>query len=209
MAEVRKKILCIEDDRETAQLIAEELSERGFCPLIAYDGRVGLATILRRIPDLVLCDVGLPEMSGFEMLARLNESLPRLNRIPFVFLTGLSSPHNELQGRSLGADDYVTKPIDFDILEAIIRTRLIGGIARHEISARQAQLNDHHAKAPHRGAHGQLSRKTVVREQMSLSHPRFDNILWSIASTECGEIPSSTNPGISGDDTVSICISST
>ena len=43
----------------------------------------------------------------------------------------------------------------------------------------------------------------------SLFHPQFDNILWSIASTECGEIPSSINPGISGDDTVSICISST
>src|SRR5260370_7013926 len=123
MAEVRKKILCIEDDRETAQLIAEELSERGFCPLIAYDGRVGLATILRRIPDLVLCDVGLPEMSGFEMLARLNESLPRLNRIPFVFLTGLSSPHNELQGRSLGPDDYCTKPIPFTILQPLFLSR--------------------------------------------------------------------------------------
>src|SRR5258708_34334615 len=100
MAEVRKKILCIEDDRETAQLIAEELSERGFCPLIAYDGRVGLATFLRRIPDLVWCDVGLPEMAGFEMLWRLNESLLRLNGIRFAFLTGLSSPHPEPHGRS-------------------------------------------------------------------------------------------------------------
>ena len=44
---------------------------------------------------------------------------------------------------------------------------------------------------------------------MNVFHPQFDNILWSIASTECGEIPSSPNPGISGDDTVSICISST
>jgi len=43
----------------------------------------------------------------------------------------------------------------------------------------------------------------------SLFYPQFDNILWSIASTECGEIPSSTNPGISGDDTVSVCVSST
>jgi DNA-binding response OmpR family regulator len=75
MAEARRKILCIEDDRQTARLIAEELSERGFHPLIAYDGSVDLAAILKRIPDLVLCDVGLPDMSGFEMLARLNKSL--------------------------------------------------------------------------------------------------------------------------------------
>jgi DNA-binding response OmpR family regulator len=170
MAEARKKILCIEDDRQTARLIAEELSERGFHPLIAYDGSVGLAAILKRIPDLVLCDVGLPDMSGFEMLARLNKSLsessPRFNRIPFVFLTGLYGYENELQGRTLGADDYVTKPIDFDILEAIIRTRLIGGIARHEISAQLPKLKDHQAKAPPRVVHRKLPSKSVMREQV-------------------------------------------
>jgi DNA-binding response OmpR family regulator len=78
MAEDRKKILCIEDDRETAKLIAEELSRRGFYAVIAYDGRVGLTAILKRIPDLVLCDVGLPDISGFEMLASLNELVPAI-----------------------------------------------------------------------------------------------------------------------------------
>jgi DNA-binding response OmpR family regulator len=166
MTEARKKILCIEDDRETAKLIAEELSERGFYTVIAYDGRVGLAAILKRIPDLVLCDIGLPEMSGFEVLARLNELLPPLNRVPFVFLTGLPGRYNELQGRSLGADDYVTKPIDFDILEAIIRARLIGGVARHGISAKLPRLNDHRAEASPRGALGKTSSKRAVREQI-------------------------------------------
>lgn len=166
MAEARKKILCIEDDRETAKLIAEELSERGFYAVIAYDGRVGLAAILKRIPDLVLCDIGLPEMSGLELLARLNELLPPLNRVPFVFLTGLSGRDNELQGRSLGADDYITKPIDFDILEAIIRARLIGGVARHGFSAKLPKLNDHHAEASARGTHGKSSSKRAVREQI-------------------------------------------
>ncbi|MGA2058505.1 MAG: response regulator, partial [Bradyrhizobium sp.] len=115
MAEDRKKILCIENDRETAKLIAEELSRRGFYAVIAYDGRVGLTAILKRIPDLVLCDVGLPDISGFEMLASLNELVPRHSRVPFVLLTGFSGRYDELQGRNLGADDYVTKPIDFDI----------------------------------------------------------------------------------------------
>ena len=166
MTEARKKILCIEDDRDTAKLIAEELSERGFYPLIAYDGRVGLAAILKRIPDLVLCDVGLPEMSGFEVLARFNENVPGPNRIPFVFLTGLSGRHNELRGRTLGADDYVNKPIDFDILEAIIRARLIGGVVRHEISAKRSNLNDRPAEASLRGPRGKISPKRGVREQV-------------------------------------------
>lgn len=166
MTEAPKKILCIEDDRETAKLIAEELSERGFYVVIAYDGRVGLAAILKRIPDLVLCDVGLPEMSGFEVLASLNECMPRLNRVPFVFLTGFRSRYDELQGRSLGADDYVTKPIDFDILEAIIRARLTGGVARHEIAAKLPTLNDREAEAIIRRAHRRASLKRAVREQI-------------------------------------------
>jgi len=136
MAEVPKKILCIEDDRETARLIANELSERGFYVVIAYSSRVGLAAILKRIPDLILCDVGLPEMSGFEILATINGSPLGFKRIPFIFLTGWTARHDELKGRSLGADDYVTKPIDFDILEEIIRARLMKGLVRHEMSPR-------------------------------------------------------------------------
>ena len=65
MAEARKKILCIEDDRETAALIAEELVERGYEVSIAHDGREGLAAILRQMPDLVLSDISMPVMSGF------------------------------------------------------------------------------------------------------------------------------------------------
>jgi DNA-binding response OmpR family regulator len=166
MAEDRKKILCIEDDRETAKLIAEELSERGFWVVIAYEGRVGLTAILKKIPDLVLCDVGLPDMSGFELLAGVNELVPGLYRIPFVFLTGFSDRYHELQGRNLGADDYVTKPIDFDILEAIIRARLIGGVVRHEISGRSPKPIDYHAKSPRRGAHAKQYSNTTIREQV-------------------------------------------
>jgi DNA-binding response OmpR family regulator len=166
MTEARKKILCIEDDRETAKLIAEELSERGFYPLIAYDSHVGLAAILKKIPDLVLCDIGMPEMSGFEVLKRWKERAPRFSRMPFVFLTGLSDRDNELQGRSLGADDYVTKPVDFDILEAIIRARLAGGIARHEISAKLAKPNDRLAEASAQAAFRRAFSKRAVSEEI-------------------------------------------
>jgi DNA-binding response OmpR family regulator len=116
MAEVAKKILCIEDDRDTAALIAEELTDRGFEVVIAHEGHEGFISILKGIPDLVLCDVGLPQMSGFEVLERLNELWPRLEKVPFVFLTALADRDDELRGWQLGADDYVTKPIDFDIL---------------------------------------------------------------------------------------------
>jgi len=134
MAETRKKILCIEDDRETAKLIAEELSERGFNVVIAYDGRIGLAAILKGIPDLVLSEVALPSISGFEVLASMNTSLDLFERVPFIFLTRAVSLRDELRGRHLGANDYVKKPIDFDILDTIVRARLTCGIVRHQAS---------------------------------------------------------------------------
>jgi len=145
MAEAAKKILCIEDDRETARLIAEELTERGFEVLIAYEGHTGFIAILKGIPDLVLCDIGLPQMSGIEVLERLNELSPPLKRIPFVFLTALSDRADEMRGRQLGADDYVTKPIDFDILETIINARL-AGVARNELWPKLANLSDREAE---------------------------------------------------------------
>ena len=141
MAEARKKILCIEDDRETAALIAEELVERGFEISIAHDGRAGLAAVLKTMPDLVLSDISMPVMSGFELLERLTALEPRFAKMPFIFLTALTDRDNELKGRYLGADDYVTKPIDFEVLTTIINARL-AGVARSELWPKLVQLND-------------------------------------------------------------------
>jgi len=141
MAEARKKILCIEDDRETAALIVEELIDRGFEVSVAHDGRTGLAAILKNMPDLVLSDISMPVMSGFELLERLTALEPRFAKMPFVFLTALTDRDDELKGRQLGADDYVTKPIDFDVLTTIINARL-AGVARSELWPKLVQLND-------------------------------------------------------------------
>jgi len=124
MSATRRKILCIEDDPETAGLIAEELVDRGFAVDIAHDGQQGLAAILRDAPDLVLCDVSMPVMTGFELLERVTALAPRFADMPFIFLTALAQREAELKGRRLGADDYVTKPVDFDILASIVETRL-------------------------------------------------------------------------------------
>ena len=141
MPEVQKKILCIEDDRETAALIAEELIDRGYAVTLAHDVREGFAAILKTTPDLVLSDISMPMMSGFELLERLIALAPRFAKMPFVFLTALTERDNELKGRQLGADDYVTKPIDFDVLATIIAARL-AGVARTGLWPKLAGLND-------------------------------------------------------------------
>ena len=146
MSETHRKILCIDDDREIAALIADDLTNRGFNVVIAHDGHEGFVAILKLMPDLVLCDISMPIMSGFEVLERLNALAPRLGHIPFVFLTALTDRENELHARRLGADDYVTKPIDFDMLEMVINARL-AGVARNEMWPKLAMLNDREVEA--------------------------------------------------------------
>jgi DNA-binding NarL/FixJ family response regulator len=156
MPEERKKILCIEDDRETAALILEELVERGFEVIVAHDGREGMAAILKNQPDLVLSDISMPAMSGFEVLERLTALAPRFSKMPFVFLTALTDRDNELKGRRLGADDYVTKPIDFDVLVTIIAARL-AGVARSEIWPKLVELHDREVETLTWAARGKTS----------------------------------------------------
>jgi len=141
MTHAHRKILCIEDDRETAGLIAEELADRGFDVDVAHSGQEGLMAIMREPPDLVLCDVSMPGMTGYEVLERLNEIAPRLGPLPFMFLTALADRDNELKGRRLGADDYISKPIDFDRLALIIKAR-IAGVARTKLLPNFATLKD-------------------------------------------------------------------
>jgi DNA-binding response OmpR family regulator len=121
----RKKIICIEDDRETAALIAEELTDRDYEVMLAYDGEEGLAGIRQADPDLVISDICMPLMSGFEVLESLTIHLPCRRSIPpFIFLTALTDRDFMLKARKLGADDYITKPVDFDRLARIIVGRL-------------------------------------------------------------------------------------
>jgi DNA-binding response OmpR family regulator len=165
-----KRVLCIEDDAETAALIAEELGYRGYQVDMACNGRDGLDAILRSPPDLVLADINMPVMSGFDLLRRLTAMEPRFSRVPFVFLTALADRDNEIRGRQLGADDYVTKPVEFEVLAAVINARL-KRVARSSVWPLQIDLGDRERETLTWAARGKtfaeigeilgLSRRTV------------------------------------------------
>jgi DNA-binding NarL/FixJ family response regulator len=171
MPEAPKKILCVEDDRETAALIAEELADRGYEVTLAHDGREGFAAILKTMPDLVLSDISMPAMSGFELLERLIALAPRFSTMPFVFLTALTDRDNELKGRKLGADDYVTKPIDFDVLATIIDAR-IAGVARNGLWPKSVALNDREVEVLTWVARGKTS--TEIAQILDLAKRTID-----------------------------------
>ena len=117
------RLLCIEDDPDTCELLVEVLTAEGFAVSTVASGEAGLSALETR-PDLVLCDIDLPDVSGFDILAKIRarDLLPA--GVPFIFLTAFSQRSHQLQARQLGCDDYVTKPIDFELLIAIIKHRL-------------------------------------------------------------------------------------
>ncbi|HTO80358.1 MAG TPA: response regulator transcription factor [Methylocystis sp.] len=154
-------VLCIEDDWDAATLISEELEQRGFNVVVAHDGREGWSLLLRSRPDAILCDINLPFMSGFEILEALTAIAPRFARVPFIFLTALNARADELKGRRLGADDYVAKPVDFDLLETIVKARL-KGVARMSVWPEKCALNDREIETLMWAARGKTSEEIAT-----------------------------------------------
>jgi DNA-binding NarL/FixJ family response regulator len=165
------KILCIEDDRENGAQIAKALADWSFAVSVAPDGQDGLLAILKDRPDLVLCDVGVPRMSGFKVLQCLNDVAPRLGRIPFIFMSASSDRQDELKGRLLGADDYITKPIDFDRLVLIVQARL-AGVARNKMWPKQVNLSDREIETLTWVARGTTS--TQIARKLNMSKRTVD-----------------------------------
>jgi len=117
-------ILCVEDEADIRGDIVEELRDAGYATVEAVNGREGMEAIAQHKPDLVLCDITMPEMNGYEMLTALRDNHPELADLPFVFLSALADRKDIIAGQQLGADDYVTKPVDFGMLLAMVESRL-------------------------------------------------------------------------------------
>jgi DNA-binding NarL/FixJ family response regulator len=114
-----KKILVIEDDSEMRRNIVIVLRLEQYQPIAAENGRVGLELAKREKPDLILCDVMMPELDGYGVLKALHED-PNTALTPFVFLTAKGEKEDLRSGMNLGADDYLTKPVaQADLLKAI------------------------------------------------------------------------------------------
>jgi DNA-binding response OmpR family regulator len=117
-------ILCIDDDLRVLQLLTRKLSREGYDVRTAYDRQTIVAELQKLPPPhLILLDVGLPGISGFDILQKLRQH-PRLGSLPVIMLTGHVSPEDVLHGMTNGADGYVSKPFRFDALTAAIKTVL-------------------------------------------------------------------------------------
>ena len=118
-----KKILVIEDEREMRRNLTTILRLERFCTLTAENGRLGVELAKKEKPDLILCDVMMPELDGYGVIAALRAD-PETVCIPFIFLTAKGEKPDIRAGMNLGADDYLTKPVAKTELLAAIRSRL-------------------------------------------------------------------------------------
>lgn len=131
-----KLILVIEDNFDVRENIVEILELADYTVITADDGRRGVELAQQEKPDLIICDIMMPELDGYGVLHLLSKS-PKTSSIPFVFLTAKTERNDIRKGMSLGADDYLTKPFDdVELLDAVnIRLR------RHEL-IKNNSLND-------------------------------------------------------------------
>lgn len=120
----QRTVLCIEDEADLRSDIVEELVSAGYRVLEAGNGREALHELEASRPDLILCDITMPELGGYELMAQIRADRPDLAEVPFVFLTALADRAEVLNGKNAGADDYLIKPVDFDDLLATINSRL-------------------------------------------------------------------------------------
>ena len=122
-------VLIVEDDRETREALARELVGRGYQVVEAEDGRMALSRWEARRPDVVLLDLGLPDMDGLDIVRRIRRDAAT----PIVILSGRYEEREKVEALERGADDYVTKPFGVDELNARLRValrRAAGPVAR-------------------------------------------------------------------------------
>jgi CheY-like chemotaxis protein len=116
------KILVIEDEETVRENILELLDAEGFEAIAAENGRIGLSLAQQHLPDLILCDVRMPELDGYGVLSALR-SKPETATIPFLFLTAKAAKTDLTMGLDLGANAYITKPFTLvELLSAIEET---------------------------------------------------------------------------------------
>ena len=116
-----KTILIVEDEQNIVDILSFNLSREGYDTLEAYDGKTGLQLALEQNPDLILLDLMLPEMNGFDVCRKLREAG---SSVPILMLTAREEETDKVLGLELGADDYITKPFAMRELMARVKANI-------------------------------------------------------------------------------------
>ena len=133
-----KTILVIEDNNDILENLTEYLEMEGYKILPANNGKRGVELAREFIPDLIICDVLMREMDGFEVLHSILDT-SKTYEIPFIFSTSLSEKIDRTEALRLGADDYIVKPFDMELLMKMAKACIKSGSKRHRNPARETE----------------------------------------------------------------------
>ena len=128
--EQKKTVLIVEDEKNIVDIIRFNLQRTGYDTLEAYDGEAGLAMAREKKPDLILLDVMMPKMMGFDVCRALREEG---DNVPVIILTAREEEEDKILGLEIGADDYITKPFNMEVLKLRINKIIEMNVKRQEI----------------------------------------------------------------------------
>lgn len=131
-------VLCIEDEQDLLEELTQELKNLGYVAFGADSTNEATRILGKCRPDIIICDILMPGENGLEFLTYVRRHHHELDVTPFIFLTALSDHDHQLLGRRAGADDYLVKPVDIEILDATICAKL-ESVARCQVAKSQLQ----------------------------------------------------------------------
>jgi len=111
----KKRILIVDDQKDIVELIRFKMENEGFECLVAFDGEEGLQKAKKEVPDLILMDIMMPKINGYQV-CRLLKSDENYKNIPIIMLSAKDQESDKFWGKESGADDYITKPFEFEEL---------------------------------------------------------------------------------------------
>lgn len=170
-----KKILIIEDQAPMRRNVALMLELEGYKTCVAENGRVGIEVARKEQPDLILCDVMMPEIDGYGVVQALREE-PAFANTPFIFLTAKIDRADVRIGMNFGADDYLTKPVVREDLLAALETRL----ARADVLRQRIKDNS--------GFNPDFERPDLLQKAFGLTPRESEVLLWVAQGKSNGDV---------------------
>ncbi|HWE61248.1 MAG TPA: response regulator [Chloroflexota bacterium] len=128
------RILVVDDEPDLLVLLEEHLTQEGYQVITASTGMQAITKAREEQPDIILLDVMMPGVSGFDV-CNILQDFPETATIPVIFLTAVAETKRKVMGLNLGADDYITKPFDLHELAARVQAALRPRLAQHEVQS--------------------------------------------------------------------------
>lgn len=172
-----KKVLVVDDDEDIVNIVAALLENEGYTTVRAINGKDALEKAVAEKPDLIIADIMMPEMDGWEFCWRVRENAT-LGETPFVFLTARADVMDQIRGSEIGADDYIIKPFrkqellkrvqnTFDVIELLRKVKSQGGpkpIAAAKAKPAKKKAAAKNAKSPKKSKPAAASKKKPAKK---------------------------------------------